>query len=249
MLALLLACTPAETEGLGPDVVDVTVETPERQETREQPRYTQEQLTHRSDAVTVSGTIACDAPGPYWVRVYPLHPESRYLRVGQLPGQGFLSEIEVAEAGAFETLTLSGDARLILALSGPVAEPTVALADLHASYMPLPGDLSQVVLDCSIEPTVGDAPESIGVAGATVMDRLSATRAPPDPAEVQDWLERTQGSSEPGDPELRRRRKQMEDRFGAERVADLGPLLEFYNPDDPSDLAELEKHMAVGVDE
>lgn len=248
MLTLLLACAPAEIEGPGPETVGMDVQAPDAQETREQPRYTQQELTHRSDAVTVSGTIACDAPGPYWVRVYPLHPESRYLSVGQLPGQGFLSEIQVDEAGAFETLTLSGTSRLILAFAGPVTEPTVALADAHASYVPLPGDLSQVVLDCSIEPTPGDAPDAIGVAGATVMEKLPRP-APPDPDEVQDWLERTQGSSEPGDSELRRRQKQMENRFGAERVADLGPLLEFYDPDDPADMAELEKHMAVGVDE
>lgn len=137
----------------------------------EKPRFTQDELVGRDDVVTLSGSLACEEPGAFHVRVFPPHPDDASRRFDSHPRAGFLSEVILDEPGDFAVRVTMGHARLLLAWRDrdgdgfPSLEEAPFFVDPHGRAMDLDADLSGLVLDCAVYPTrAEDNSRSVGAA-------------------------------------------------------------------------------------
>jgi hypothetical protein len=130
----------------------------------EDPQHAQEDLANDPDAATVTGTITCDdGDGPYRIRLFVPPPD---LGGPEEEGSGGppspLINIEVEDAGKFSFKTPKGDALVVLAYEDldenglpTLEEPQ--FGPLQGNPVPVKGDVSGLILDCS-KPLPAPAP-------------------------------------------------------------------------------------------
>ena len=155
---MLLACAnQVELDPPAPPVVPVQAEAEPAVRPPEQPRFTQDALEGLETTVALEGELRCVSPGPFQIRVYPSGQENRLY--SSWPSSGFLSSVEIPEAGPFRVLVPQGAQRLVLAWHDsdgdgwPSLEEPPFFADPHGQPWDLEEGRAGLVLDCTVAPT------------------------------------------------------------------------------------------------
>ena len=112
-MLIFLACANQVELDPPPPVVPVELQPESTLRPPEQPRFTQDELEGLDTTVALEGELHCLTPGPFQVRVYPPGQGDRLY--SSWPASGFLSSVELPEAGPFRVLVPKGSSRLLLA--------------------------------------------------------------------------------------------------------------------------------------